>query len=124
MKRETKALYGNCLFATVYLLLRGWPDEIALISSVSWFPWHFVAMRNGNALHFQTDLSAEDSAPVFFKGRFVGVRRSRIRDLLAQSGREVCYVLPVWKFNVALLVSVVLFPVVFTGLAVFKMVKG
>lgn len=114
---ETKKLWGNCFFAIWYLIFRGKVKKIVAIESKSivW-PHHYVCINKaGNALHFQyVDLPENHKlAPWWFKGRFVGIKRSNIENELRKSGRKVKFVFEEEGLAIAVLILSFIFAVLF-----------
>lgn len=73
MKSSCQYLYNNCLFAILYLYLRGKVDRIALVKSNSIWPHHYICItRTNHFIDFQhhKDLSTS-SIPFWFLGSYV-----------------------------------------------------
>jgi len=110
----TKPTWGNCFFATLYLILRGKVKKIIAINSESpWWPHHYlVANKKGHILHFNHVHSHVQNrfAPWWFEGQFVGVRKRDQEKLLKKMKRTVIFQRSVWFGGFALLaVYVILF---------------
>lgn len=110
----TKPVYGNCLFAALYLLLRGRAEKIVAVTSESpkW-PHHYLCInKHGHALHFLHVHAHTENyfAPWWFEGGFVGVRKSEQERLLKETNRKV-----LWSVNkhVGLLILLAIYVILF-----------
>lgn len=95
---RTKPQYGNCLFAILYLVLRGKVDRIIAVDCESkWWPHHYLAVnKDGHILHFMHTKPDDENetAPLWFEGQFIGIRDSAKEEMLKKEGRIV---LEVWE---------------------------
>lgn len=91
---HSRSQFGNCLFGLVYLWWTGRVTAIVAISSQSAIvPWHFIGLtKRGHAIHFAHETTSQASAPLWFRGRYVGVSRSRLLGELHKSGRRLKWV--------------------------------
>lgn len=90
---KTKLVWGNCFFGALYLLVRGKVSKLVAVTSGSIFwPHHYVCInKKGHVLHFEHEHehSRNRFAPWWFEGRFVGIRKAKLKKALEDSGREV-----------------------------------
>lgn len=87
---KTKAVYGNCLFGAMFLYLRGRAKKFCFVSSHSiWVPAHVgMETKRGNIIHFKYIFPQN---PLYFIGRFEGVRKSRLNSLLEREDRSLLF---------------------------------
>jgi hypothetical protein len=98
MKKTTKRIYNNCYFGILYLWMRGRLARVACVDTMSWIvPYHFVALnRSGNAIHFNHEDNREHNSvvPFWFYGSYVGVSKSKQKELLVYHNRRVVRTIP------------------------------
>ena len=90
---STKPTYGNCLFASLYLIWRGKVKKVVMVTSDSkWYPHHYVTVnKNDHILHFENihPHSKDTYAPWWFEGHFIGIRKSLQEEVLAKTNKKV-----------------------------------
>jgi hypothetical protein len=93
MQTRSTPIWSNCLLVTCFLVCRGKSPVVVAVTSFSWwFPWHFIALtKQRHAIHFQTLFEHDHLAPLWFKGIVMGVGRRRQDEVLAASGRRICF---------------------------------
>lgn len=101
MKKATKPSYQNCMFAAIYLILRGKADKIVAIKGDSkWWPHHYMVVnKKGHALHFNHIHPDKENrfAPWWFEGQFIGIRHSQQAKILKKTNREIKAEFGTWK---------------------------
>ena len=91
---KTKLEYGNCVFATLYLIIRGKVSSIAFVTSQIRWVAHLVCLnKKGHAIHFCPVLSDEENiyAPFWFLGQMQGVKKSDLHDELSRRNRRLIF---------------------------------
>ena len=108
MKKQTRPTYGNCLFGAMYLCLRRRVNKVVFVSAHHPFvPAHIVCkMKSGHVIHF---LYTFHQNPLYFVGKFQGIRRSRINQELAKEDRKIILDMrPNWFFPLGIFLFVIL----------------
>lgn len=90
-------MYSNCVFALLYLLLRGKVKKIIGISSIgktrSIISHVITINKYGHALHFKHIMGHEYNtfAPWWFWGKISGISAKNQKEALNKSGRKIIW---------------------------------
>lgn len=102
MNKYTKVTWGNCYFATLYLIIRGKAKKVIGVTSHSPIaPHHYVVYtKSGHILSFNhVKPHAENKlAPFWFEGRYECIKSNKVKHVLKEQNRKVGFIISPARF--------------------------